>query len=92
MLLHQCDYDCQHYKDRDHPINGRWVIGEDKYSRCPLTYVDESDAMWLVAYQFYEKGILPNGVGWLKQSNKFIDSISFIKSKVADHGRQELKN
>lgn len=53
-----------------------------KFRRCPRTYVTESVEHWLRAYQMFKNGILPNTGGWLNQTNKFIEIMTFIEGRV----------
>lgn len=76
--------DCERYKDKDHPIKGRWEVEQWKFNRCPLTYVPNTVWVWVKAYNFYKSGILPNGNGWLKETNKFIEIILFIERKISE--------
>lgn len=77
-LLHKCDAECEIYKDKDSPIPGHWQIREWKFQRCPLVYVDESIFWFIRAHGFLQHGILPNEGGWLNQTNKFIQAMSYI--------------
>jgi len=71
----------------DSIIPGRWQIGDEKFERCPIEYIN-SDIYWYIkAYNFMEKGILPRDGGWMNQSNKFIEGISFI-TKELNHGKK----
>ena len=92
MLLHQCDHDCEEYKDKDHPIPGRWFINGEEYNRCPLVYVEDDYSFLAVAYKMFGNGFLPNNGGWTQQSNKFIQSIMFMDDLImkyrCEHGRK----
>ena len=47
-----------------------WVDGEMVF-RCPLTFITPFSWEMIKAFSFYEKAILPNGKGWIEESNKF---------------------
>ena len=63
-------------------VFGRWQIGGYTFRRCPLKIIDSSYFWYIRAYNFMEKGILPRPGGWLDQSNKFIEVITFIHEKI----------
>ena len=88
-MFHECDGECGDYRDKDHPIKGRWQIDEWKFSRCPLTYVSSSVYYWIYAYKLFCKGILPTEKGWLNESNKYIEIMTFIDNEVK---KEETKN
>jgi len=54
-----------------------------------LTYIDKNIYWWIKGYNFYKSGMLPSGNGWLAQTNKFIESISFIEKLILDHSENE---
>jgi hypothetical protein len=47
------------------------TIGGYSLTRCPLKYVTQLEWMYLDAYVYFAKGILPNAGGWLEQPVKF---------------------
>ena len=89
MSLNKFELDCrtcteEQKKDRgcesNSPIPDRWQIGNEKFQRCPIKFID-NNAFWCIkAYNFLEKGILPRQGGWLDQANKFIEIMDFINS------------
>jgi len=90
-LFHKCDLECKEYKFRDHPIPGRWGLGEMEFNRCPLTYVTENVTGWLIAHSMFQKGLLPNAGGWMQQSNKFIEVMFFLDAEIKRHNEQGKK-
>lgn len=50
--------------------------------RCPLKLVDSLSWEYVRAYRLYKKDLLPNGVGWLKESAKFIDAMEVMDNEV----------
>ena len=55
-----------------------------KFRRCPRVYVTDGAEWWLRAFHLYKKGLLPNGnSGWLHESNKYIEVMTFLDSQVA---------
>ena len=67
---------------KDSPIPGRWQIGENKFSRCPLSIIEQSSYWFIRAYSFSEKGLLPRSGGWLEQTNKFIEAMGIIAVNI----------
>ncbi len=88
-LFHKCDDECRQYKDKDHPLKDRWVIDGVKYRRCPLTTINVKVYEFIRAHNLLEKGILMNKGGWLDQSNKVIEVLSFISMKLREHNEEK---
>lgn len=92
-MFHKCDLECKEYRKRDHPIPGRWQLGEFEFDRCPIMYVSEDVSFWLQAYRMYQNGFLPSDTGWMKNPNKLIEIIQFIDVEMANHQKEvEEKN
>jgi hypothetical protein len=77
------------YQTQDHPIKDRWKIGEYAYQRCPKSTVDDDTWFWIMAYNFYKSGQLPNSSGWLDQANKYNEVMLYIYNKKAEHQRDK---
>jgi hypothetical protein len=77
--------------EKDSTIPSRWKIGNDEYSRCPVKLMTKTSIEYLQAYPLYKNGYLPNGIGWINESAKFIQAMQIIDkysaSEVKD-GRQ----
>jgi hypothetical protein len=89
-LNHQCDKDCKEYADKDCPYD-KWIIGDLKFRRCPLRSITENNSYWIKAYNLYKNGFLPVEGGWLKQTNKFIEVMSFIETTLMEQEKQEAQ-
>lgn len=87
-LFHDCDEDCKDYKDKDHPIPGRWKIDNYEFNRCPKSQIDPRVFLWTRAFTLYGQGILPNSGGWLDQTDKYISIMLFIGSKIDSYKRE----
>lgn len=87
-MFHSCDRECRHYKDKDHPIKGHWVVGEWEFDRCPKADIDTSAYLWISAYQLFTQGILPDGAGWLHQTDKYITTMMWMSSMYSEHERE----
>lgn len=68
----------------DSPIPDRWQIGDHKFQRCPKKEVSADIQVFIIAYNFFKQGILPNAGGWLNQSHKFLQAVQFIDAEVAE--------
>ena len=90
-MNHECDSDCKEYENTDCPYD-KWIIGELRFRRCPLKSQTESMSQWIRAYNMFKNGFLPNSDGWIKQSNKYIEVVSFIDSQVKLREKQEEEN
>lgn len=92
-MFHECDRDCKAYVDRDHPLPGRWQIGEWKFRRCPKSTIDDPSIFeFIEAYNWLADGITPNGIGYLHEANKYVEAMSFIRTQVAEHAREQAEN
>lgn len=47
---------------------------------------------WVKAYQFFKNGMLPSDGGWMQQSNKFIDVMSFLDGEIEKHKKEMAKD
>lgn len=53
----------------------------------------EDTDFWFKAYKMFKHGFLPNKNGWLEQSNKLIEMITFIDGEITKHQKEvEEKN
>jgi hypothetical protein len=42
-----------------------------------------------MSYNIYKNGILPNAGGWLDQSYKYINIMTFIDAEIMNHQREQ---
>lgn len=56
-------------------IDGNFVYKTPKEIITPLTWE------YLRAHNFYQKGFLPNGRGWVNESNKCIQAIEILDNE-----------
>ena len=87
-LFHECDEECEEYKDKDYPVPNRWVIDKYEFNRCPKSNIDQDAYTWIRAYNLYKSGVMPNAGGWLDQTDKFISIMLFIDSKIESYKRE----
>lgn len=64
-------------------------IGDETYWRCPLKIISGISYEYIRAYAFYKKGIMPNGGGWVSESDKFLSAIAVIENEIS-HMEQEM--
>lgn len=89
MLFHDCDTDCQDYKDKDHAIPNRWRIGEFGFNRCPFGILDKDFYYWRIFYSMFKNGFLPNEGGFLNQANKYIEFMFYMDIKLKEYEAEQ---
>ena len=84
-----------HYKEGIIP----YIINKERVFRCPLMMITPLSYEYIKAFSFYEKGCFPNGVGWLNESNRYIQAMLIlenefnrIQNKELDHARTRTKS
>lgn len=87
-MFHVCDLECKEFTNKDHPIPGRWVLGEEEFDRCPRTYLTEDVTEWILGYRMFKNGFPPNDGGWIRWPSKYLEVMYFIDSEMAKHERQ----
>jgi hypothetical protein len=75
--------------EQDSPIPGAWKIEDWEFQRCPLKIINQQSKEYLKAYQFFDKGYLPNPGSWLEQPAKFIDAMRVISREVQEIEKEE---
>jgi hypothetical protein len=63
---------------QDSLIPNTWEVDGWKFSQCPKKVVTRQSYEYILAYNFYKGGFLPNRNGWMQQSVKFIEAVMFI--------------
>lgn len=58
-----------------------WELDGEQYKGCPLKIVTRQSANFLKAFNFYERGYLPNPGAWLEQSAKMLDAFEVIEKE-----------
>lgn len=59
-----------------------------QFDRCPRTYLTQNMEEWIVAYKMFKNGFLPNAGGWLQQSSKFIQVMTFLEMEISNHEKE----
>jgi len=73
---------------------GFW-IGRQRVFRCPLSLISQLSYDYIKAYSFYEKGFMPNGGGWVEESNRYIQAMMIISNeynKIYEKSIEKIKN
>jgi hypothetical protein len=70
--------------EKDSPVPDRWQLDEYRFQRCPKKEVSADIQLFIVAYNFFKQGVLPNTGGWLDQSHKYLQAVQFIDAEVSD--------
>ena len=68
-----------------------FYIGEEKYFRCPLKLITSISWEYIVAFDLYQKGILPNGNAWLNESQKYLDTMVVLENEVKKRELEQIK-
>ena len=63
---------------QDSLIPEAWELDDWKFSRCPKKVVTRQSYEFILAYNFYKGGFLPNPGGWMQQPVKFIEAVMLI--------------
>lgn len=58
-----------------------WELNGEQYKGCPFKIVTRQSANFLRAFNFYERGYLPNQGGWIEQSAKMLDAFEVIEKE-----------
>lgn len=77
-----------HGYDTDSVIPRRWQIGDWYFNRCPVTMVTQQSKEFLRAYAMYKQGFLPNGRGYLYETQKYLDAMTIIENEVSNGQRK----
>jgi hypothetical protein len=80
-------------KERGHDTTGIvpfWIDGKAIY-RCPLTLITPISWDLIKAYNLYEKGFLPNGKGWIEESQKFIEAMQIVENEFIRWKNKDTK-
>ena len=92
LNCHECDDKLK--EERGHDKDGivPFWVNEEMVFRCPLTFITPFSWEMIKAFSFYEKAILPNGKGWIEESNKFIQSMMVLDNAFNSFRNKEINN
>jgi len=57
----------------------------------PIEMITPLSWEYIKAFGFYEKSILPNGKGWLMESDKYIQAMQLIDNEMGKQRKKEIK-
>ena len=81
--------------EQDSIIPDRWEIGKWKFNRCPKKLITYETQAFVRAYNLMQIGVMPYNLGWLGQSNKFVEAMIIIDGELKmleSKTRLDLKN
>lgn len=58
-------------------------VGGERTFRCPLKLVTEMTWLYVEAYTFYKKSLLPNGSSYLRETQKYIEAMMVLDGEYA---------
>lgn len=68
-----------------------FYIGEEKHFRCPLKLINSISWEYIAAFSLYQKSILPNGKGWMNESQKYLDAMTVLDNEIKKIEAQQSK-
>jgi len=68
-----------------------WEIDGQEYRGCPFKIVTRQSADFIRAFNFYERGYLPNTGGWLDQPAKLLDAFEVIARELKKIEAEKLR-
>jgi hypothetical protein len=53
-----------------------------KYAyKTPMELISQLSWRYIRAYEMFDKGFLPNGKGWMEESNKYVQSMQLVSNE-----------
>lgn len=88
---HTCDETLR--KERGHDTDGimPFLIDRKRSFRCPLTHITPLSYEYIKAFTFYEKSILPNGIGFINESHRYTQAMMILQNEYNKLNRQEIE-
>ena len=68
-----------------------FYIGEERYFKCPLKIISDISWEYIEAFALYQKSILPNGKGWIEESQKYLDAMFILDKEIKQRENEETK-
>ncbi len=93
MSLNCQSCDAQLKKERGCTGKGTlpFYIDNEARFRCPIRLVSGMSWDYIRAYDLYKKNFLPNGKGWLDESDKFLNAMTVIDNEIAKMENSKMK-
>lgn len=60
-----------------------FIIDGERVNRCPLKLATDITHRYIEAYGFYRKNMLPNGVSYLNESQKYIEAMNVLDNEYS---------
>lgn len=88
---HTCDETLR--KERGHDTDGiiPYNIDRKRSFRCPLTHITPLSYEYIKAFSFYEKSVLPNGVGYMNESYKYGQAMMVLQNEYNRKSQEDIK-
>jgi hypothetical protein len=97
-ILNEFDFDCHECDEilkKERGCYEKGIIGfrvnNKREFRCPKKLITPKSWEYLRAYALYEKGLLPNGKGWMEESEKFLDAMAVIGNQKNKIEMEQMK-
>jgi len=68
-----------------------WEVNGERFYRCPLKIIPGWIWDYVKAYPLYQNGMLPNGTGWLNESDRFLQAMTIIENESAKIANAKVK-
>ena len=68
-----------------------FIVDGERVYRCPLKLATDMTYRYIEAYGFYKKSLLPNGVIYLNETQKYIEAMSVLDSECARMEREQME-
>lgn len=66
-------------------------FGDTVTFRCPLKMITELSWQYVKAYKFYQKNMLPNGVAFNYESNKYLQAMTILDNAFSEINKDNMK-
>lgn len=87
ILQEFADYDCHECDDllkKERGCNGNGIpfcFDNDIYTTCPLKLITKESVLYIGAYALYKKNLLPNGLAWLDETEKYLTAMRVVEKE-----------
>jgi hypothetical protein len=68
-----------------------FLVGENRYTRCPIKLITRTTWDYIKAYKYHKMGLLPNGISYMNESQKYLDAMTILDNEVARIEEAEMK-
>ena len=91
------EMDCQYCTDQQKKVRGceeetgNILIAGKVQRRCPLKTIPSYICNYIQAYNYYQKGFLPNAGSWQDESEKVIQAFNIIENETHEIFEEKRK-